>query len=337
MGCNNKTDLPQLLRCMTRRPRTPVPLQRLTLSFCWNNAQILHGLFSLFSVDTLVIDPAQRPKCLEKSAAHIKALFPPASVTLQSLVIRENTKPLYEFLERVLVPGGLRGFATGPWLREDLPYIHQFLRSPAARNLLSISVMGGIEDLHGPHLAATGTPLVRKIPSATLAQCTHVQYFRFGLAHYPHTMYPGRYFPTPLNSLRPLLVSLPASLRAFSLHVWIAISPGWDSVVAGWNTAIESFAVVDRWFDPAREGRRFRHLRRVELHVHFWSWNGETFRRNESAAEKRARQDIERVADPLPRLRAAGLLREFRVDDVVCDPDKRNFMPDVYWPSDLET
>ncbi|PIL25711.1 hypothetical protein GSI_11461 [Ganoderma sinense ZZ0214-1] len=110
---------------------------------------------------------------------------------------------------------------------------------------------------------------------------------------------------------------------------------GWCSVMGGWNSAMGSLAAVDQSLDPAGAGRRFPRLRRIELHAHFWS--SQEFSSSYDAAEKRETQDIERVADPLPRLKAAGLLQEFRVDNVVCGPGASDFMDDVYWPSDSET
>ncbi|PIL25729.1 hypothetical protein GSI_11479 [Ganoderma sinense ZZ0214-1] len=289
------------------------------------------------------MDPVLRPRSYQNSAAQIKALFPPASITLQNLVIRKTEKHLYEFLERVLVPGRLRGFATGPQWREDLPYVHQFLRSPAARNLLSISI-DGIEDAYDQSLGATEASLVHETLGATLAQCMCAQYVHFGLIIDRETrnLWPdeGPLSESAPSTWCPLLANLPASLRALSLHVWILIYPGppltrgWARATRGWNSAARSLAAADRSLDPAGEGRRFRHLRSVELHVHF-CYIETSGGRGDDAVEKRARRDIdsERAAMPLPRLKAAGLLREFRVNNMVHDPDHSGeFMADLYWP-----
>ncbi|PIL25705.1 hypothetical protein GSI_11455 [Ganoderma sinense ZZ0214-1] len=302
MGCDNKTDLPQ----------------RLTLAFCWNNALILHGLFSLFSVDTLVMVGGLLPTSHHET--RIEALFLPAPITLQNLVVQGLTKYLYAFLGRVMAPGRLQGLATSP-RRDDVPSLHQFLQSPAgaAQNLVSINITPRMEFLYDASPDAPGAPLVRKTFGAAIAQCTRVQYLQLGLAHCPP------WESEPHNTLCPLLANLPASLRAFSFHVWIMIPP---QVRQSWNAVARSLAAVDRSLDPGPAGEGFRHLRRVELHVHFCEWKVDVFGRSgrsgdSDAAEKRARgQDIERVAAamPLPRLKAAGLLREFRVDSVERGP-----------------
>ncbi|PIL25720.1 hypothetical protein GSI_11470 [Ganoderma sinense ZZ0214-1] len=168
-GCDNKTDLPQLLRRMTRRPHTPVPLQRLTLMSCGSDALMLHGLFSLFSVDTLVMAAGLLHTPHEKSAMRIEALFsPPAPVTIQNLVIRKVSRDLYEFLEGVLAPGGLQGLAISPTWQDDISHLHQFLRSPAAQNLVSINISPRKEFLYDAPPDVLGAPLVHKTFGAVM-------------------------------------------------------------------------------------------------------------------------------------------------------------------------
>ncbi|PIL25737.1 hypothetical protein GSI_11487 [Ganoderma sinense ZZ0214-1] len=279
----------------------------------------------------------------EQSAVRLEALFSPAPITLQNLVVVGMSRYLYEFMGHVLAPGKLQGLATSPSWRDDIPYLHRFLRSPAAQNLRSLTVSPYVECLYHPPPGVPEALFVRKIFGAAIAQCTRVQYLRLGLVECPS----AECFLAPLSTVCPLLANLPASLRAFSLHIWITItlqeSEGWARAVRSWNTLMNSLAAVDRALDPAGEEgkRRFQHLRRIELHVHFWSV-GESAR-NGDAAEKHERQgDIERVAAaamPLPRLKAAGLLREFLVDNVVHARAEEcgEIMADVYWPSDSET
>ena len=334
-GCNDKTDRTLPMKCMTRRHRNPVALQRLTLFACRNTGFILHGLLSLFSVDTLV--PAAYCGIYElfdysKSSKHLNALFAPGSVAVRQLVLQQTDEHFYSFFERVLSPGCVRGLTTGAWVRhDDITHIlARFLRSPAGQNLVSVSI-GGIElsSLRNPsswvitvspeNLWACGATL-----GAALAHCTHLQNLRIGLVH------GSELEKDPLSQCsglwKPLLANLPPTLRALDLHIWVLVSPPWR--LWRWASPVKSLAPLDRLLGDSGsaagpgEGRtpRLPHLKRVELHVHYWY----SERSPSDASEMREREEVGlelAAATALPRLSAAGLLKEFRVDDVEGSPD----------------
>nr|VWP01134.1 Suppressor of ferric uptake 1 [Ganoderma boninense] len=314
---------------------------------------------SPFLCETLVVDSYLWPIFHHKCAAQIWEIrFSPASLTLRNLVVQWDSKDFYDFFERVLVPGRLRGLATRSVRKSDLPSLRQFLLSPAAQNLLSISI-GCIHGVYDYAAAASAhwTSSVSEPLGAAIAQCTRVQYVRVGLVLCSCI---DEVLHSQSGVLGPVLANLPASLRAFSLHIWLLVSswPGcfdsmrgrWARMERRWDSLTRTLAAVDRSLHPAGEGRRFPHLRRVELHVHFLGITAS----ESDAAMKRNRQDIEHAAMPLPRLKAASLLREFRVDNEVHDSDVRCELTkfdspvlqleasseliaaDVYWPPDSE-
>ena len=162
VGYDDKTDLPLPLRRVARRRSAPVTLQQLTFESCLKVAFILHGLLPLFSIDTLTMDAFTYSLCGQKPQMDIYTLFPPASVVVRNLVFRGTMQDYYEFFERTLAPGCLRGLGTGSWWRGNLHLLDRFLRSEAAQNLESISV-GGIEPLHEPRLGSDDTSSNRKL------------------------------------------------------------------------------------------------------------------------------------------------------------------------------
>ena len=332
VGYNDKTYRSLPFRCMTRRHQNPVALQRLTLLACWNTGFILHGLLSLFSVDTLVLDPhwISQLSNYPKSLTRVNALFPPASLAVRQLVLHQpdTGEHFYNFFERVFAPGCLHGLSTGSWtLRDELIDIFaRFLRSPAAQNLVSISI-GDLEPhslcappYAGAVAASVGTPSARSdILGAALACCTRLQYLRIGLVHSRCVEKDPLSYCGALSTS--LLANLPRTLRALALHLWVLVFRGrcWR-----WASPVKSLAPLDRFLgnsDPLAAGRpgegrtRFQHLQRVELHVHFW--HTELTTRDPSEMHEREEVGLKRAAvTALPRLRAAGLLEEFSVDDV---------------------
>ena len=152
VGYDNKADPARFRRVISRQPQNPatsVALQRLTLESCQNVAFILHGLLPLFTIDTLITDAFLFSLFGKRPPADIGTLFPSASVSIQNLALRGTVEHFYEFFERVLVPGCLRGLATGSWWRGDLRLLDRFLQSRAAQNLVSISI-GAVQSLHEP-------------------------------------------------------------------------------------------------------------------------------------------------------------------------------------------
>ena len=152
---------------------------------------------------------------------------------------------------------------------------------------------------------------------AALARCPRLQYVRVGFEQRGD---PDQDPFSQSDALVPILSSLPsATLRAFALDVWIFVFPRYPR---GSASSIRSLDAVDRFLDPAGEregeGRRFRQLRRVELHVHYLyrGWDEEEEREGASRLA-----DADRDAMPLPRLVAAGLLREFQVEETERGPD----------------
>ncbi|KAM5540978.1 hypothetical protein V8D89_005289 [Ganoderma adspersum] len=330
VGYDNKVGPPQrfLRGRQPQRPTATVALQRLTLESCQNVAYILHGLLPLFTIDTLVTDAFLYSLFGQRPPADIETLFPSASVSIQNLALRGTVDHFYEFFERVLAPGCLRGLATGSWWRGDLRLLDRFLQSRAAQNLVSISI-GAMQSsyeprphLTSPSFAAPG-PSVCSVLGAALARCPRLQYVRVGFEQR------GDPDEDPLSqsdALVPVLESLPATLRAFALDVWISVFPGYPH---GSASSIRSLGPVDRLLDPAGEGKRLRCLRRVELHVYYLYREG-AMPNGAEVGEGCRLGDIDQDAMPLPRLLAAGLLREFRVEETEHGPDRT----DVYWPSD---
>ncbi|KAM5540991.1 hypothetical protein V8D89_005302 [Ganoderma adspersum] len=262
---------------------------------CQNAGFILHELLSLFSVDTLV--PAahgisqffNHPKSLKC----VNALFPSASLTVRQLVLHQTDNHFYKFIERVLVPGCLRGLSTGTWslcggITDTLAW---FLRSPATQNLVSISI-GSIElyclcDPPSWVVAASlgNSSVCRAILGAALACCTRLQYVWIGLVHRSHVE------KDPLMQCSglwtPLLANLAPTVRALGLHVWVLY------------------------------------------------WHSEGTIRESSEMHEREEVGLELAAAmALLRLSAAGLLKEFRVDDVegTGSPD---YGSDLYWPTEV--
>ena len=334
-GCNDKTDRSLLFRRMARRHRNPVALKRLTLFACRNTGFILHGLLSLFSVDTLV--PAAYCGIYElfdysKSSKHLNALFAPGSVAVRQLVLQQTDEHFYSFFERVLSPGCLRRLTTGTWARRDdiTDTLAQFLCSPAAQNLVSITI-GSIElsCLRNSSFGViAASPENSSVCGATLgaalASCTRLQYLRIGLVHRSELE------KDPLSQCsglwKPLLANLAPTLRALDLHIWVLVSPPWR--LWRWASPVKSLAPLDRLLGDSGsaagpgEGRtpRFPHLRRVELHVHYWR----SERSPSDPSEMREREEVGlelAAVTALPRLSAAGLLKEFRVDDVEGRPE----------------
>ena len=148
------------------------------------------------------------------------------------------------------------------------------------------------------------------ILGAVLSRCTRLQYVQVGIIHRgPPEEDP---FCRP-DALEPLLASLPATLCAFSLHVWIPVYP-----LPSFNYA-RHIGHLDRLLDPIGElGRRFRQLRRVEVHVRYWHRQGMV----DDLGETFERVRLEDGVALLPKLQATGLLRKFQVDDTELGPDR---------------
>ena len=312
VGYDNKTDLPLPFRRMARRQRTPVALPQLTLMCCENATFILLELLRLFSVDTLVCHASLSVPC--KRPEDTTTLFPHASFAVKHLVLRESDLHFHNFFEQVLAAGCLRSLATGGWwMRHDISNtIDRVLRSPAAQNLLSIS-MGGVE-ADSSAVPVARPPSIGDVLGAALSRCTRLQCVSIGLVH--RSFFEEDPFESSCAVLSPVLANLAPTLRALAFHVWVLVFPSprrrWR-----WASATESLAPVDRLLDPAGAGRRFRDLRRVEMYVHYWHTEN-TVR---DPLEAREREEVALAATPLPRLRAAGLLCEFQVDDVQYGPE----------------
>ena len=152
----------------------------------------------------------------------------------------------------------------------------------------------------------TGEPTVCQMLGAALAHCPRLQCVRLGFVHRDNDRSDPR---APHDRFLPILAGLPATLRAFALHIWLDAPGLWccTSTTIGLDTIDRALAPPSLSASGGEEGR-FPNLRRVELHVHqnlVSPWMREK-------TCTHPREEGEPV--PLPRLRAAGLLslRGFR-------------------------
>ena len=121
-----------------------ISLQRLSFEHCNGVVSMFPELLPFFSVNTLVIDVhLPGPLHFLETPVQDHTPIPPASIAVQNLVIGGDARyseDHYTVFERVLGPGGLRGLGTRRWVRRDIPILERFLRSGAARDLVTISI-----------------------------------------------------------------------------------------------------------------------------------------------------------------------------------------------------
>ena len=122
-------------------PSKLVRLQQLCLDECEGVGTILPILWSLFTVDTLLLDAVEVDVYRESTILYHPSTRPQSIVLPNLALIRVyHVHPILEFLDYVLVPHCLRTFAAECWANENLPAVTRFLRSDASSNLLSISI-----------------------------------------------------------------------------------------------------------------------------------------------------------------------------------------------------
>ncbi|PIL25712.1 hypothetical protein GSI_11462 [Ganoderma sinense ZZ0214-1] len=130
---------------------------------------------------------------------------------------------------------------------------------------------------------------------AALAHCPRLQCVRLGFVHRDYDPSDPLIQPDPFS---PIVANLPATLRAFALHIWLDTPGLWCCT----STSI-GLETVDRTLGPPSP------LPMVELHVH----QNMVWPRMRNRTYTHPHEEREPM--PLLRLHVAGLLR-YRVGEV---------------------
>ncbi|KAI1785447.1 hypothetical protein LXA43DRAFT_131358 [Ganoderma leucocontextum] len=307
VGYDNSSKFP-LVQCQ----RTSVSLRRLSFHNCVGLPFILLEVLSLLSLDTLVVSvdlPDSSPHT-DTPVPWSRCSFPrtelmQTSITIQNLVLRgcvNYPSTYYDTFELFSVPGSLRALDIAVYNQYLLRNIPTFLRSRAARDLLSLSVdlfcheYGLWQIAVPPYLNLTGAPTVFHILGAAITHCTRLQCVRIGFAYVGS---PERDPVSQRDALLPMLESLPTTLRVFAIRIRLRPWRSWRQFCADAAVGLD---VVDRLLSPSGDGGgKFPNLRSVELHI------VEDPRRPGGTTANPLEEDDDLML--LPRLRAAGLLR----------------------------